>query len=685
MDAPAPEFWGVPLQKFSIAQTDNPFRSTRLLLDGQQRLTSLSAVIRGEPIEVRGRRRPIEILFNLNHPDKLEVVTEVHEDDGDDEVLADETEASDDELQRRFDSMAFVVGTKKLEKMAHWVKVSEVFKTDADAPFLQRAGVENVSDSRYQKYSQRLARLRGIRRYMYRMDILERVLSYEEVTEVFVRVNSLGAKLRSSDLALAQITAKWRHSLSIFQDFQNECADVGFELDLGLYIKALIAFATGQSRFHTVGSLPAESLQAAWKDSCRGMEFAIDFLKENAGIDSPALLSSPYILITVAIYGRERKYELTPQLADRLRYWILVANAKGRYSRGSSETILDQDLTSVLRGEGIEELIDRLRLQVGRLDISPAELEGRNQRSALFKTMFLAFKSAGATDWRTNLAIALDHSGKQHHLQFHHIFPKAPLKAHVSDREADDIANLAFIGGGTNRRISDKPPSDYIPALVGKGGSGPLIAQGIPLEAQFLQLEAYKEFLAERRKNVAHILNKFLGTDELIVGNGLDQPKATTPLAAGTLVKRGEGVATEFKSTLRVNLHTGQSDVRIERDILKSLAAFMNSDGGTLVIGVNDQGKPLGLKADNFPNEDKMNLHLVNLIRDRIGPQHMLFIRPRFEDYEGTRVLAVECKRSPTPVYVKDGNMEHFFIRTGAATNELTGNQMQQFIRHRFQ
>jgi hypothetical protein len=562
---------------------------------------------------------------------------------------------------------------------------SKVFKTEADAPFLQRAGVENVSDPRYQKYSQRLARLRGIRRYMYRMDILERALSYEEVTEVFVRVNSLGAKLRSSDLALAQFTAKWKYSLGIFQDFLNQCADAGFELDLGLYTKALIAFATGQSRFHTVGSLSAESLQAAWKESCRGMEFAINFLKENAGIDSPALLSSPFILITVAIYGRQRKYELTPQLADRLRFWILVANAKGRYSRGSSETILDQDLTSVLRGEEIEELVDRLRLQVGRLDVSPAELEGRNQRSALFKTMFLAFKSAGATDWRTNLAIALDHSGKQHRLQFHHIFPKASLKARVSDREADDIANLAFIGGGTNRRISDKPPSEYIPALVAKGGSEPLIAQGIPLEASLLKVEAYREFLTERRRNVAHILNNFLGTHDLTIGNGRDRSKATAPLAASKLVNGGEGVTTEFKSTLRVNLHTGQSDVRIERDVLKSMAAFMNSDGGTLVIGVNDQGEPLGLKADNFPNEDKMNLHLVNLIRDRIGPQHMLFIRPRFEDYEGARVLAVECKRSPTPVYVKDGNMEHFFIRTGAATNELTGNQMQQFIKHRFQ
>lgn len=670
----------VPLQKFSISQNVNPFHSTRLLLDGQQRLTSLSAVIRGEPIEVRGRRRPIDLLFNLNHPDELAVVTEVDEDaDDDDEVLSDETEASEDELQRRFDNMAFVVGTRKLERMPQWVKVSEVFKTDGDAPFLQRAGIENVSDPRFQKYSDRLARLRNIRRYMYRMDILERSLSYAEVTDVFVRVNSLGAKLRSSDLALAQITAKWRHSLAIFQEFQNQCADAGFELDLGLHIKALVVFATGQSRFLTVGKLPAETLQSAWKECCRGVEFAINFLKQNAEIDSPALLASPFLLITVAAYCKNQNYELTPKQAERLRYWILVANAKGRYSRGSSETLLDQDLASVLRGGGVEELIDRLRLQVGRLDISAAELEGRNQRSALFKTMYLAFKKAGATDWRSNIAIALDHSGKQHRLQFHHIFPKAVLKELVTDREADDIANLAFIGGQTNRRINVTPPSEYIPSLAAKGGNEPFVSQGIPLESALLQVGAYKEFLAARRSNVALMLNRFLGTDESSGDNS-----RTPPASTASLVKQGEGVETEFKSTLRVNLHTGQNDPRMEYGVLKTIAAFVNSEGGRLVIGVDDSGVPLGFEKDNFSSEDKMNLHFVNLVRGRIGPEHMLYIQPSFEDYENVRVMVVDCKKGRAPVYVKDGKMEHFFIRTGAATTELTGNQMQQFIKHRF-
>jgi hypothetical protein len=297
----------VPLQEFAVEQQKDPYHSTRLLLDGQQRLTSLSAVIRGEPVSVRSRKKPIDLLFNLDHPDQLTLVTEVNEDgddeDDDDDLIDDEADSSEDELQKRFDRMTFVVGTRKLEQLPQWVKVSDVFKSDSDAPFLKRAGVTGFEDPRYEKYSQRLARLRGIRKYVYRMDVLERRLSYDEVTEIFVRVNSLGAKLRSSDLALAQITAKWRGVLKTFQAFQTQCGRAGFDLDLGLHLKNLVAFATGQSRFLTVGGLPLEMLQRAWGECVPGMEFALNFLRSNASIDSPALLSSPFLLVTLGYYG----------------------------------------------------------------------------------------------------------------------------------------------------------------------------------------------------------------------------------------------------------------------------------------------------------------------------------------------------------------------------------------------
>jgi hypothetical protein len=506
----------VPLQQFGVQQEGNPYQTTRLLLDGQQRLTSLAAVVRGKPVTVRGRKRAIEILFNLNHPDELSVVTEVHE-DGDDEDdeeedrVDDEVDSDREELQQRFDRMTFVVATRRLEQMPHWVRVTDVFNSPSDRAFLRRAGVTDLDDPRGEKYSQRLDRLRSIKKYIYRMDVLERSLSYDEVTEIFVRVNSLGAKLRGSDLALAQITAKWRGALKTFEDFQQQCCSAGFDLELSLHLKCMVAFATGQSRFRTVSGLSIDALKDAWRQSVPATEFALNFIKSNAGIDSTTLLSSPFLLVTLGFYAHQRAYTFSAEEAHQLRHWVLLANAKGRYSRGSSETLLDQDLTILKQGGGSAELIERLRLQVGRLDIAPQELEGRNQRSALFKTMFLAFRDAGARDWQSNLIIALRHGGAHHRLQFHHIFPKGVLKGEFGAREADDIANLAFIGGKTNRNISDKPPKEYLPPLIERVGFAPFEAQCIPTDVALLRVDAYKEFLLARRAKISQRLNEFLG------------------------------------------------------------------------------------------------------------------------------------------------------------------------------
>ena len=371
--------------------------------------------------------------------------------------------------------------------------------------------METLDDPNYKRYADRLARLRTIRKYSYRMDVLERTLSYDEVTEIFVRVNSLGAKLRSSDLALARITAKWRNSLKIFQAFQHDCKQGGFALDLGsVHLRSLVAFATEQSRFHTVGGLSLDVLQMGWKESCRGMEFALNFMRSNVKLESPVLLASPFILITVAYFGHKRDYSLSPDESEHLRRWVLLANAKGRYSRGSSETILDQDLLILREGRGTNELMDGLRRQVGRLDITHEELEGRNQSSALFKTMFLAFRAAGAKDWRSHLTIAINHKGTQHKLQFHHIFPKALLKNTYTGREVNDIANLCFIAGKTNQQIKDKAPQTYFPDFIKRVGHKPFMAQCIPMDEKVLNTEAYRAFLVERRKQVAVRLNEFL-------------------------------------------------------------------------------------------------------------------------------------------------------------------------------
>lgn len=139
------------------------------------------------------------------------------------------------------------------------------------------------------------------------------------------------------------------------------------------------------------------------------------------------------------------------------------------------------------------------------------------------------------------------------------------------------------------------------------------------------------------------------------------------------LIDAGEGDAIEFKSTLRTNLRTGQHDDKMQLAVLKTIVGFLNARGGTLLIGVSDNGEIQGPEADGFPNEDKMGLHLVNLMKDRVGEVFMHYVHYRFEDDEGGRVLAVRCDKDPKAAFVRDAAAQRFYVRGGASTQELQG------------
>lgn len=454
----------VPTQDFAVRQRESPFKGHKLLLDGQQRLTSLSAVLRGEPVKVRGRRKPIDILFNLEHPEGIWEFTEVEGDEdspfeGDedaDDVDADEDVDDQATLQERLNKLTFVVTSKALAAMPNWVSVSEVFRTEGDGPFLKRAGVSSFDDPRFEKYSARLQRLRNIRNYQYSVQVLERDLDYEEVAEIFVRVNSLGMKLRGSDLALAQITARWQDLLKLLEEFQAECEERWFTLELGLLVRTMVVFASQQCRFRSVGNVAIDRLREGWEQAKEGLRFAINFLRSNADIEDESLLSSPLLMIPPAVYSQRRRGKLTAPEEQQLLQWLHVANARGRYSRGSSESLLDADLSVLFNGGAPSGLIEKARQQFGRLLFEPEELAGRNWRSPVFPLLFLALRAQGAKDWHSGLGISLTHQGKLHFIQFHHIFPKAILRGLYTTKEINDIANMAFISGGTNRKLGKK-------------------------------------------------------------------------------------------------------------------------------------------------------------------------------------------------------------------------------------
>ncbi|OXJ18933.1 GmrSD restriction endonuclease domain-containing protein [Burkholderia sp. HI2500] len=509
----------VPTRDFAITQENTAFAGRKLLLDGQQRLTSLTAVLGGELVSVRGRKRPIDILFNLEHPegpptDIVEVVSDEESPLAPDDELAEVDEEADESeqgLQEKLNRRTFVVASKNLSSQSNWVSVSQVFRTASDTEILKKAGITSLDDPRLERYSDRLKKLRAIKQYHYVVHVLERAMSYEEVTEIFVRVNSLGAKLRSSDLALAQMTSRWPNLLKELETFQEECEQSWFTIELGHLVRSIVVFATQQCLFRSVASTPVDKLKEGWEQAKEGLRFAINFLRSNAGIEDETLLSSPMFIHALAAVSRVKDNKLTSEEQHRLLHWLLVANARGRYSRGSTETLLNEDLAIIFRSGDISSLMEPVKRQFGRLHVEPTDLAGRGVNSPLFSLAYLALKAAGAKDWYSGLGLSLTHQGKLHFIQWHHVIPKSLLKERGYETgEINEIANMAFITGQTNRRISNKEATQYLLDIVTKQGKHALESQCVPTDSTLWSTETYRDFLATRRVALAGRMNAFI-------------------------------------------------------------------------------------------------------------------------------------------------------------------------------
>jgi len=149
------------------------------------------------------------------------------------------------------------------------------------------------------------------------------------------------------------------------------------------------------------------------------------------------------------------------------------------------------------------------------------------------------------------------------------------------------------------------------------------------------------------------------------------------------LIVAGEGDRLELKSTLRWNLHTDKADKKMENSCLKTLAAYLNSDGGVLLIGVDDTGTGLGLGHDKFANEDKQLLHWDNLVKAHLGVEFAQLIRANIQNLNGQRVMVAQCLASPRPVFFSRDNEEVYYVRAGNATQQLKPSEVLAYIDQR--
>lgn len=509
----------VELRDAAIDQKKETWANPTLLLDGQQRITSLSSVILGEDIKVKDSKKTIDIYFNVDYEEKIEcsdinseedidIPEEDDDEDDEDENDVEENISEEKSIIENY-KKPFIVGNNSVKQNPKWISVKEIFMAKDINIFLMRLGIKSFDDPRYNKYSTRLNRVRDIKNYQFPVITLKKELQYEEVAEIFVRINSLGSRLKGSDLALAQITSKWKGSLKLFEDFIKECKKDKWSININILLRTLVAIITDQSKFKAVSNLSIQDLQDGWEKTKEVLDFTLSFLRQNFFVENEKLLSSPSLIIILAYFAFKKKKLISPEDTKLLKKWFLIANSKGRYSWGSTESKMDEDLSAICDNE-INLLLVNLEKQFGRLTITEDDLKGKNRKSGFFKTMFILMHKYGAKDWKTNLVISTMHQGKKDKIEFHHIFPKNILKGKYESKNINDIANLTFIGKITNIKISDDYPEEYMNTIINERGFEILEEHCIPKDENLRKIDNFPKFIEERRKLICNLINNYL-------------------------------------------------------------------------------------------------------------------------------------------------------------------------------
>ncbi len=149
------------------------------------------------------------------------------------------------------------------------------------------------------------------------------------------------------------------------------------------------------------------------------------------------------------------------------------------------------------------------------------------------------------------------------------------------------------------------------------------------------------------------------------------------------LIKAGESETLEFKATVRWNLRENRAGKEMEVAWLKGLVGFLNTDGGVLLLGVEDDGTVCGIERDNFANDDKCLRHIDSLISTHIGLEFSRYIQFAIVEVDGLKVVEIRARVSEIPAFLKKGDSEEFFIRTGPASRKLKPSQIIKYLASR--
>lgn len=486
-------YLGYPSGSFLIWKTKDPSKIRgdqketnsifhQLILDGQQRLTTIYTIFKGKtPDWYEGVALRTDLYFDLN------------------------TEEFEYFMPR------------KMSNNPEWINVSEFLSKGGVNYFISNLGALNDEDRNY--YLQKietLNKLSAIKDYGYYIKEIT-ITELEKVVEIFNLVNKTGTTLNESDLALAIITSNWPEIKDRFRASIEEYRKYNYDLSFRFLTRCLNILTTGRGKYTAeISNVTKEEFEEAWKKLNKILPHVINILRESAFIDSSEDYSSVYVLYVLVYYLSRKglKFE-SAQEANKAIYWMFMALLWGRFS-GSSESYLEKDMNILKETDSLDELINEMFLYRGtNLYLRPEDLAMQGVRSRIFNIFYASVRAQGAKDW-SNPALSLYSKsvGYNNKLQRHHIFPKAFLYQKYNGNNSihkamiNEIANIAFITQESNMEILDRDPKEYLPEI----DATQLRKQFVPTDEKLYELDVYEQFLEARRELLCNGINNFLAS-----------------------------------------------------------------------------------------------------------------------------------------------------------------------------
>lgn len=463
------------------ARGDGPLTpgSVELILDGQQRMTSLYGIIRGRPPKFfDGNAQAFTGLF-FNIEDE---------------------------------SFAFFAPLKMRDNPL-WIDVTQLMQ-QGPGEFMKRLVTnpelqENLSD-----YIDRISKLHGINK----IDIhIERVTGPDKtvdvVVDIFNVVNSGGTKLSKGDLALAKICAEWPDAREEMKARLKKWERAGYYFKLDWLLRNVNTLLTGEALFTALKDVDVPTFKEGLRLAEKGIDTFLNLIASRLGLDHDRVLGSRYSFPLLVRYWQQHGRDLSDTTErDRLLYWYVHTFLWGRYA-ASTESVLNQDLDFIDQPEGgLDRLIEGLRRIRGDLHIKPEDFGGWSLGARFYPLLYMMTRVWHARDWESGVELTGHLLGKLSALQVHHIFPKAQLYAQGYSRpEVNALANFTFLTQETNLKISDRLPEVYLAEYAAKH-PGALESHWIPMDPALWKLERYLDFLDGRKVLLAQAGNDFLNS-----------------------------------------------------------------------------------------------------------------------------------------------------------------------------